>query len=806
MKPNIFRNLSLLALALFGYVAIAGAQSNYHTNKAINYFSIHWYDSAFIEFQKGEAAGETNSADWLAFCYIYEKGTPQNFSKATALFEKWYTKSRDICARAILFYATEDAIEFANPTYHYERNNMFCLEPNLKMCLKYARYYLKNYKKGWLYLDMDNDYKSHEISEQFLSKIQSFCLAYGKGGEKRNIRKAIEFNEGDKSYNKSIARKILSFLRSIWKDGSFKAQYLELSTIISEYTKLGINLFEIYNTDLPYYLSGHLNLSHEGSTYNKWNESDVAKINQFYKTSTGVNKTIVETACFEYFSQLYYYYDEILKDLDIIVQLPNAKSCVDILAADLSNQTIADTRKIELIHNALYAQGLYDEAEHSSFTSMIERLKLNQQVLDAKDSFFSISRFYSLSDEDNKEIASKVLSGDKESVMKIIASKTTEELTQIISYYQLFSDRLINWNSYYRAVAQLEQNNRYINCEAFGSGDEWNKYKNIVYQTSDNSIKQSISNYNTAFSAISFEWSIRKTIEELDIQVETAQKLQDSIREYVLSRANLNNSISNFRYKHSRNKQLIAQYDQAISKLNMVWTPEGSNVAEIVEGYHKSIEEYLVVTKEIKAKDKEFEKANKKLKEHYLHYIEERGKINTDWNPEVSITETDARIERLKANFNSYQEFLILLDLKNSQIIEKAKPYKKLIVPYVEYFKTIDKVWKNEETIKENETIANTQDSVMSFLDLLISQDLTHNEIVQQSKNYKQIFAPYIKYYSEFNRTWTQDWQTQLERISALQEKMLKILQLEDLKTLNKQVKKEKIDTVEGILSFFSMN
>ncbi len=173
------------------------------------------------------------------------------------------------------------------------------------------------------------------------------------------------------------------------------------------------------------------------------------------------------------------------------------------------------------------------------------------------------------------------------------------------------------------------------------------------------------------------------------------------------------------------------------------------------------------------------------------------------WNPEKSSKAIEARVKALQNNYTAYFETLPELYSTHEKVRVAGKNYKAEIKPYVEYYDALKMIWVKEESLNDAMQVAEVQQNVCSYIELLAKQDKIHEDILSKGKKCKNIIAPYVTYFKELDRAWeNKESVAAAAEVISLQEKILKILDMSGLEGIDKEVKKQKITTLDGLFKY----
>ncbi len=376
-----------------------------------------------------------------------------------------------------------------------------------------------------------------------------------------------------------------------------------------------------------------------------------------------------------------------------------------------------------------------------------------------------------------------------------LSVKTEQELSDLLDKYKKAETVLLGSVNYAAVLDEIiKSHSDFLDnmkrLPGAGKGLSSKKFKEIEAK------------YLNAYNSIDFAWSPEISAEEKREQV---AKIQESVKDYFVLNDTLAKSDKEFKKMYRKHKEMLEEYDAITERLKMTWSPkvDVKEMNAIIGARRYDIELYVNTTDDIAAADKEFASQYKKQKAHFENYQTIRNTIDTSYDPAKSIKETEARINALRENFSSYIKALDDADLLHKDIQAKGKPYKKLIASYVTRYTDFDKTWINEESVANIGLIESLQQNVLAYIELLSAQDSRNSEILEKGKKYKNIIAPYKSCFSDYDRTWRdEDSINRIQELSEIQEKIFNILDRENLNDLNKDVRKQKIKTIDELFSY----
>lgn len=167
--------------------------------EAANYKDTWYLDKAFNEWEEGHDAGEFASAMMLAHCYMVERGTTRNLSKATSIIESWIPRNPDALVFAAYHWLPRD--DFWTNEQLYES---LCQEESEYGTLRY--YFGIRDRRAADYGGVANFSKSFKYANTYLAKnpqneyyvklckeIVGFGYLLGLGGVEVNFLKALNY-------------------------------------------------------------------------------------------------------------------------------------------------------------------------------------------------------------------------------------------------------------------------------------------------------------------------------------------------------------------------------------------------------------------------------------------------------------------------------------------------------------------------------------------------------------------------------------------------------------------------------------
>ncbi len=192
------------------------ASAQYYAITGQRYAGYGWYERAFNEFKKGEAAGELESAAFLVNCYVRGVGTPRNFSKAADVIGRWYKKSPELCEVGMWLYIPDDLGSFVKEQEGWKP----VMGSNMTMFQKYFKCMKDTHK--------------YDVSD-----VEAYFYAFGKNGYKKDMSKAIRSKDGE-SFNDVAVSHILFYLSS----EKTKVTIADIGSTFRELKDLGFNVFD----------------------------------------------------------------------------------------------------------------------------------------------------------------------------------------------------------------------------------------------------------------------------------------------------------------------------------------------------------------------------------------------------------------------------------------------------------------------------------------------------------------------------------------------------------------------------------
>lgn len=193
-------------------------------------------EQAFDEWEKGHNAGEFASGMMLAHCYLVERGTTRDLSKATSIIESWIPKNPDALVFAAYhwlprdnFWTEEDLYQSLcqdESEYTFFRNILGIRDvraadyggvANFSKSFKYANAYLAKNPQNEYYVEL-------------CKQIVGYGYLLGFGGIKVNYLKALNYLP-----EKRVLYEIKEVLLGYKDKAGLKAKIKELLPVLQEY-------------------------------------------------------------------------------------------------------------------------------------------------------------------------------------------------------------------------------------------------------------------------------------------------------------------------------------------------------------------------------------------------------------------------------------------------------------------------------------------------------------------------------------------------------------------------------------------
>lgn len=203
---------------------------------AVKYKTSGYMDWAFSEWERGHDAGEFASAMMLAHCYMVERGTTRNLSKATSIIESWIPRNSDALVFAAYHWLPRD--DFWTNEHLYES---LCQDESEYGTLRYyfgirdrraADYggkadISKSFKYAKAYLDRN---PTNEYYVKLCKEIVGFSYLWGLGNTQKDLFKASKYLSEAR-----ILAEIKPILLECKDKGTLKRKIKEFLPVLKEF-------------------------------------------------------------------------------------------------------------------------------------------------------------------------------------------------------------------------------------------------------------------------------------------------------------------------------------------------------------------------------------------------------------------------------------------------------------------------------------------------------------------------------------------------------------------------------------------
>ena len=198
------KRILVIFLSLLSSMLLSAQESNYWSEKGDRYFSSHMPEMEFHCYENGEAAGETNSAIMLAYCYMWEHGCRVDYAKTAQIIDKWSVKTPKTAYVAFRFWLPNSYYggyfkEFSyRGWWDFQTAETMGLKSDIDKCVKSAKYLWDKYTKGEFE-------KGSSMEERVLRNIKPVLFDVYSGKLKSstpiNLNKALELAKASKDYS-----------------------------------------------------------------------------------------------------------------------------------------------------------------------------------------------------------------------------------------------------------------------------------------------------------------------------------------------------------------------------------------------------------------------------------------------------------------------------------------------------------------------------------------------------------------------------------------------------------------------------
>ncbi len=146
----------------------------------------------------------------------------------------------------------------------------------------------------------------------------------------------------------------------------------------------------------------------------------------------------------------------------------------------------------------------------------------------------------------------------------------------------------------------------------------------------------------------------------------------------------------------------------------------------------------------------------------------------------------------------------ISINTKNEILKQSYSKFKDIAKVYEKHFPTIDLTWNKDVTCEKLSPVIKMQNELTDFIDVRNQIVDQNNRILISGKKAKNILKLYSSYLGSQDLAWNPGTtKEKLNSVLETQQKVLQGLNLPNIAELNKNVKKQKISTLEGVLKLF---
>lgn len=146
----------------------------------------------------------------------------------------------------------------------------------------------------------------------------------------------------------------------------------------------------------------------------------------------------------------------------------------------------------------------------------------------------------------------------------------------------------------------------------------------------------------------------------------------------------------------------------------------------------------------------------------------------------------------------------ISINTKNEILKQSYSKFKDIAKVYEKHFSTIDLTWNKDVTCEKLSPVIKMQNELTDFIDVRNQIVDQNNRILISGKKAKNILKLYSSYLSSQDLAWNPGTtKEKLNSVVETQQKVLQGLNLPNIAELNKNVKIQKISTLEDVLKLF---